>query len=138
MFIFLADDSHEISRLVFFEKLNKKYFKMSSAEVVIGALRVNKSMLHHAYMLFVNIIQWTQWLLCLAQMLFTPNNILANRELRDFLFLFSSLKKSFLTSFINVSLMTYRLGVNNVAIFYKFYLWNTQIRLHIPTVSKLV
>ena len=35
-----ADDSHEISRLVFFEKL-KKYFKMSSAAVVIGALKVN-------------------------------------------------------------------------------------------------
>ena len=37
----LADDSHEISRLVFFEKLKKKYFQMSAAAVVIGALRVN-------------------------------------------------------------------------------------------------
>ena len=34
-----ADDSHEISRLILFEKL-KKYFKMSSAAVLIGALRV--------------------------------------------------------------------------------------------------
>ena len=38
----LADDSHEISRLVFFEKLKKKkYFKMSAVAVVIGALRVS-------------------------------------------------------------------------------------------------
>ena len=36
-----ANDSHEISGLVFFEKLKKIYFKMSSAAVVIGALRVN-------------------------------------------------------------------------------------------------
>ena len=43
----LADDSHEIARRVFFEKLKKKKkkFKMSSAAVVIGALRVNKPVL---------------------------------------------------------------------------------------------
>ena len=36
-----ADDSHEITKLVFFEKLKKKKnFKMSSAVDVIGALRV--------------------------------------------------------------------------------------------------
>ena len=33
---------HEISRLVFFEKLKKKYFKMLSAAVVIGTLRVKQ------------------------------------------------------------------------------------------------
>ena len=47
MFICQADDSHEISRLVFFEKLEKKkYFKMSSAAVVIGTLRVKLELVH--------------------------------------------------------------------------------------------
>ena len=41
-----ADDSHEISRLVFFEKLKKK-LKMLSAAVVIGALRVKKKFQPH-------------------------------------------------------------------------------------------
>ena len=40
----MADNSHEISRLVFFEKIKKKKkkkkLKMSSAAVVIGALMV--------------------------------------------------------------------------------------------------
>ena len=40
--IHLADGSHGISRIVFFEKLRKKYFRMPSAAVVIGALRVKK------------------------------------------------------------------------------------------------
>ena len=39
----LADDSHEISRLIIFEnyKKKKKIVKMSSAAVFLGALRVN-------------------------------------------------------------------------------------------------
>ena len=37
----LADDSHEISYLVFFQKLGKMLQNLSSAAVVIGALRVN-------------------------------------------------------------------------------------------------
>ena len=36
----LADDSHEISYLIFFQKLRKMSQNMSSAAVVIGALRV--------------------------------------------------------------------------------------------------
>ena len=36
----LADDSHEISYLVFFQKLGKMSLNLSSAAVVIGALRV--------------------------------------------------------------------------------------------------
>ena len=38
----LADDSHEISYLIFFRKLGKMSQNLSSAAVVIGALRVNK------------------------------------------------------------------------------------------------
>ena len=37
----LADDSHEISYLIFFRKLRKMSQNLSSAAVVIGALRVN-------------------------------------------------------------------------------------------------
>ena len=37
----LADDSHEISYLIFCEKLEKMFLNLSSAAVVIGALRVN-------------------------------------------------------------------------------------------------
>ena len=37
----LADDSHEISYLIFFKKLGKMTQNVSSATVVIGALRVN-------------------------------------------------------------------------------------------------
>ena len=36
----LADDSHEISYLIFFQKLGKMSPNLSSAAVVIGALRV--------------------------------------------------------------------------------------------------
>ena len=36
----LADDSHEISYLIFFQKLGKLLPYLSSAAVVIGALRV--------------------------------------------------------------------------------------------------
>ena len=36
----LADDSHEISNLIFFRKLKKMLQKLPSAAVVIGALRV--------------------------------------------------------------------------------------------------
>ena len=35
------DDSHEISNLIFFRKLGKILQNLSSAAVVIGALRVN-------------------------------------------------------------------------------------------------
>ena len=37
----LAEDSHEISFLIFFRKLGKMSRNLSSAAVVIGALRVN-------------------------------------------------------------------------------------------------
>ena len=37
----LADDSHEISCLIFFRKLGKMSQNLSSAAGVIGALRVN-------------------------------------------------------------------------------------------------
>ena len=37
----LADNSHEISYLIFFRKLEKMSENLSSAAVVIGALRVN-------------------------------------------------------------------------------------------------
>ena len=37
----LADDSHEISYLICFEKLGNMSQNLSSAAVVIGALRVN-------------------------------------------------------------------------------------------------
>ena len=37
----LADDSHEISYFIFFRKLGKMSQNLSSAAVVIGALRVN-------------------------------------------------------------------------------------------------
>ena len=37
----LADDSHEISYLIFFRKFGKMSQNLSSAAVVIGALRVN-------------------------------------------------------------------------------------------------
>ena len=39
----LADDSHEISYLIFFFKLGKMSQNLSSAAVVIGALRDNSS-----------------------------------------------------------------------------------------------
>ena len=41
----LADDSHEISHLIFFEKLGKMLQNLSSAAVDIGALRVSISLL---------------------------------------------------------------------------------------------
>ena len=39
--LLLADDSHEISFLIFFRKLGKMLQNSSSAAGVIGALRVN-------------------------------------------------------------------------------------------------
>ena len=36
-----AKDSHEISHIIFSEKKKKKYSRLSSAAVVIGAFRVN-------------------------------------------------------------------------------------------------
>ena len=38
--LYLAEDSHEISSLIFSEKKMKKYLWISSAAVVIGTLRV--------------------------------------------------------------------------------------------------
>ena len=38
----LADDSHEISYLIFLLKLRKDVAKLSSAAVVIGTLRVKR------------------------------------------------------------------------------------------------
>ena len=45
----LADDSHEISYLIFFLKMRKYVQNLWSAAVVIGVLRVNKSTagMHH-------------------------------------------------------------------------------------------
>ena len=40
----LADDSHEISYLIFVEKLGKVSQNLSSAAVVIGALRGNNDL----------------------------------------------------------------------------------------------
>ena len=37
----LSDDSHEISYIIFFQKLGKLSQNLVSAAVVIGALRVN-------------------------------------------------------------------------------------------------
>ena len=37
----LADNSHEIAYLIFFQKFEKMSQNLSSAAVVIGALRVN-------------------------------------------------------------------------------------------------
>ena len=37
----LADDSHEISYLIFYRKLVQRLQNLSSAAVVIGAIRVN-------------------------------------------------------------------------------------------------
>ena len=44
----LADDSHEISCLVFFHKLGKMSQNLSSAAVAIGALKVNNEELHNS------------------------------------------------------------------------------------------
>ena len=44
----LADDSHEISYLIFFQKLGKVSQSLSSAAVVIGALRVKVSYIRFA------------------------------------------------------------------------------------------
>ena len=40
----LADDSHEISYLIFFRKFGKMLQNLRSAAVVIGALRVSNSL----------------------------------------------------------------------------------------------
>ena len=45
----LADDSHEIATL-FFRKLGKMSKNLSSAAVVIGALRVNKILIFLSHM----------------------------------------------------------------------------------------
>ena len=39
--LLLADDSHEILYLIFFQKLGKMSQNLSSAAVVIGSLRIN-------------------------------------------------------------------------------------------------
>ena len=46
-----ADDSHEISYLIFFRKLGKIYQNFPSAAVVIGALRVGYKTNTHLLML---------------------------------------------------------------------------------------
>ena len=43
----LADDSHEISYLIFFRKLRKMSQNLSSAAVVIGALRIKVYLLYY-------------------------------------------------------------------------------------------
>ena len=47
----LADDSHIISYLIFVEKLGKMAQNLSSAAVVIGALRINDTVEHLQYIL---------------------------------------------------------------------------------------
>ena len=42
----LADDSHEISNFIFLRKLGKMSQNLSSAAVVIGALRVKASFIN--------------------------------------------------------------------------------------------
>ena len=44
----LADDSHEISCLIFFRKFAKMWQNLSSAAVMVGALRVKICRLHPA------------------------------------------------------------------------------------------
>ena len=51
----LADDSHVISYLIFCRKLRKMSQNLSSAAVVIGALRVNS--LHVRYFFQINLFQ---------------------------------------------------------------------------------
>ena len=48
----LADNSHEISYLIFLRKLGKMSQNLSSAAFVIGALRVNS--LHAGYLHFLS------------------------------------------------------------------------------------
>ena len=48
----LADDYHEISYLIFFQKLGKMSQNLSSAAVVIGALRVNDCFTCHRILFF--------------------------------------------------------------------------------------
>ena len=58
----LADDSHEISYLIFFRKFEKMLKNLSSAAVVIGALRVNSVhcyLIHSSRMEFPTRINWT-------------------------------------------------------------------------------
>ena len=45
----MADDSHKISYLIFFRKLGKMSQNLSSAALVIGALRVNNGILIQKY-----------------------------------------------------------------------------------------
>ena len=45
----LADNSHEISYLIFLPKLGKMSQNLSSAAVVSGTLRDNPISLHHRY-----------------------------------------------------------------------------------------
>ena len=51
----LADDSHEIPNLIFFRKLEKMSQNVSSAAVVIGALRVK----FHFMSFSQRLAQWT-------------------------------------------------------------------------------
>ena len=52
----LADNSHEISYLIFFRKLAKMSQNLSSAVVVIGALRVNFLTPHCCLLITIAII----------------------------------------------------------------------------------
>ena len=66
-----ADDSHEMARLIFFEKVIKKKVKMSSVAVVLGALRI------HLLLYISNLMEWfitplgtrtgSFWPCCLSQ-----------------------------------------------------------------------
>ena len=61
-----ADDSHEISYLIFFRKLGKMSQNLSSAAVVIGALKVKVHDINLAYLVVSRTIQWHQ--LCVTVM----------------------------------------------------------------------
>ena len=56
----LADDSHEISYLLFFQKLGKMLQNLSSAAVVIGPLRVKLFKILFCF-LILNIFSYTNF-----------------------------------------------------------------------------
>ena len=59
-----ADDSHELSSLIFSEKNNNKQIKITSTAVVIGILRVNRSLVNDSHNHdFVSLLFWTLFIL---------------------------------------------------------------------------
>ena len=60
----LADDSHETSYLIFFRKLERMSHNLSSAAVVIGALRVNCALVALWLSVFCVSSLWCRGLVC--------------------------------------------------------------------------